>query len=118
MPVFQSQIDTRSDEYRRNREGMLAAIEEFRAADRAVQAIAEKARPRFRKRKQLMPRERIALLVDPGALDEAAGRIAALLSDPAGYQRMAVAAHRTWQDRRTYSEDFCAAAHEVAGRAK
>ncbi len=67
MPVFQSQIDIRSDEYRRNREGMLAAIEEFRAAERAVQAIAEKARPRFRKRKQLMPRERIALLVDPGA---------------------------------------------------
>src|SRR4030095_15678972 len=33
----------------------------------AVQAIADKAQPRFRKRKQLMPRERIALLVDPGA---------------------------------------------------
>ena len=67
MPVFQSQIDTRSDEYQRNRAGMLAAVEGFRAAEQAVQAIAEKARPRFRKRKQLMPRERIALLVDPGA---------------------------------------------------
>ena len=67
MPVFESQIDTRSDDYKRNREGMLAAIEEFRAAEQVVQAIADKARPRFRKRKQLMPRERIALLVDPGA---------------------------------------------------
>src|SRR5262245_854496 len=67
MPVFQSQIDVRSDDYKRNREGMLAAIAEFRAAEQAVQAIAEKARSRFHKRKQLMPRERIALLVDPGA---------------------------------------------------
>jgi geranyl-CoA carboxylase beta subunit len=67
MPVIESQIDPRSDEFKRNREGMLAAIDEFRAAEKAVQAIAEKARGRFRQRKQLMPRERVALLLDRGA---------------------------------------------------
>ncbi|MBM3622652.1 MAG: acyl-CoA carboxylase subunit beta [Alphaproteobacteria bacterium] len=67
MPVIESQIDPRSDEFKRNRAGMLAAIEEFRAAEKVVQAVAEKARGRFKQRKQLMPRERVALLLDRGA---------------------------------------------------
>ncbi|MDP2330036.1 MAG: carboxyl transferase domain-containing protein, partial [Reyranella sp.] len=67
MPVLESQIDTNSDEFRRNREKMLAAIAEFRDAEAIVQAASEKSRARFAKRKQLMPRERIALLLDRGA---------------------------------------------------
>ena len=67
MPVIESQIDPRSDEFKRNREGMLAAIEEFRTAEKTVQAVAERARGRFKQRKQLMPRERVALLLDRGA---------------------------------------------------
>jgi geranyl-CoA carboxylase beta subunit len=67
MPVIESQIDANSDEFKRNRAGMLAAIEAFRAAEANVQAASEKSRPRFEKRKQLMPRERIALLLDRGA---------------------------------------------------
>jgi geranyl-CoA carboxylase beta subunit len=67
MPVIESQIDPRSNEFKRNREGMLAAIDEFRAAEKAVQAVAERARGRFKQRKQLMPRERVALLLDRGA---------------------------------------------------
>ena len=46
---------------------MLSAIAEFRAAEASVQATSEKSRARFAKRKQLMPRERIALLLDRGA---------------------------------------------------
>src|SRR5260370_8423026 len=46
---------------------MLAAIAEFRDAEASVQATSEKSRERFHKRKQLMPRERIALLLDRGA---------------------------------------------------
>ena len=67
MPILESQVDTNSDEYKRNREKMLAAIAEFRAAEASVQATSEKSRARFAKRKQLMPRERIALLLDRGA---------------------------------------------------
>src|SRR5581483_720878 len=67
MPILESQIDVDSGEFKKNRERMLASIEEFRAAEASVQAMAEKQRERFRKRKQLMPRERIALLLDRGA---------------------------------------------------
>ena len=67
MPVLESQIDINSDEFRKNREKMLAAIAEFRDAEAIVQAATEKSRARFQKRKQLMPRERIALLLDRGA---------------------------------------------------
>src|SRR6476619_2656160 len=67
MPVLESQVDRTSDEFKRNREKMLAAIQEFRDAEAVVQAATEKSRARFATRKQLMPRERIALLLDRGA---------------------------------------------------
>src|SRR5437763_13367299 len=67
MPILESQIDCNGDEYKRNRDKMQAAIAEFRAAEASVQATSEKSRERFKKRKQLMPRERIALLLDRGA---------------------------------------------------
>src|SRR4029079_15614669 len=67
MPIIETQVDSNSDEFKRNRDKMLAAIAEFRAAEASVQATSEKSRERFRKRKQLMPRERIALLLDRGA---------------------------------------------------
>src|SRR5690349_24664823 len=67
MPVIESQVDRNSGEFRKNRERMLAALQEFRDAEASVQATSEKSRERFRKRKQLMPRERIALLLDRGA---------------------------------------------------
>ena len=67
MPVIESQVDRNSGEFRKNRERMLAAIQEFRDAEASVQATSNKSRERFRKRKQLMPRERIALLLDRGA---------------------------------------------------
>ena len=67
MPILETQIDRNGADYRSNRERMLAAIAEFRAAEASVQAMAEKTRARFAKRKQLMPRERIALLLDRGA---------------------------------------------------
>ena len=67
MPILDSQVDRNSDEFKRNREKMLAAIQEFRDAEASVQATSDKSRERFAKRKQLMPRERIALLLDRGA---------------------------------------------------
>ena len=67
MPILESQVDRNSDEFKRHRTQMLAAIQEFRDAEASVQAMAEKTRARFEKRKQLMPRERIALLLDRGA---------------------------------------------------
>ena len=54
MPIIESQVDRNGDDYKRNREKMLAAIAEFRDAEASVQAASEKSRDRFRKRKQLI----------------------------------------------------------------
>ena len=67
MPFLESQVDRNSDEFKKNRAQMLAAIQEFRDAEASVQATSDKSRERFAERKQLMPRERIALLLDRGA---------------------------------------------------
>jgi hypothetical protein len=60
MPIIESQVDRNGDEFKKNRERMLAAIQEFRDAEASVHAASEKSRARFAKRKQLLPRERIA----------------------------------------------------------
>ena len=67
MPVIESRIDTNSESFRANREQMLALIAEFRALEQKVRDASNSKRERFRARKQLLPRERLALLVDPGA---------------------------------------------------
>ncbi|MBW8314715.1 MAG: acyl-CoA carboxylase subunit beta, partial [Hydrogenophaga sp.] len=64
---FQSSFNPHSEQAAQRREAMLARIAQLRALeDRAAQASA-KSRPVFDKRGQLLPRERIGLLLDPGA---------------------------------------------------
>ena len=68
MPILESQVDRNGDDFKKQpREDARRASPEFRAAEASVQATSEKSRERFAKRKQLMPRERIALLLDRGA---------------------------------------------------
>jgi geranyl-CoA carboxylase beta subunit len=67
MPVIESKIDPGSEAFRANREQMLALIAEFRALEQKVRDVSNSKRERFRARKQLLPRERVALVVDPGA---------------------------------------------------
>ena len=67
MPVIETQIDPRSDRFRRQREEMLKLVEEFRGLEQRVRANSERSRGKFEKRGQLLPRDRMALLVDPGA---------------------------------------------------
>jgi geranyl-CoA carboxylase beta subunit len=66
MPVIESKIDPNSEAFRTNREQMLALIGEFRALEQKVRDVSNSKRERFRARKQLLPRERIALVVDTG----------------------------------------------------
>jgi acetyl-CoA carboxylase carboxyltransferase component len=74
-PVLQSHVDTRSEEYLGNRAALLAAVEQIDRlygqvvsgggttdADKNHRTVA-----RHRSRGKLLPRERIALLVDPGS---------------------------------------------------
>jgi geranyl-CoA carboxylase beta subunit len=67
MTAFESTWNVGSPQAQPRREAMLARIAALRALeDRAAQASA-RSLPVFSKRGQLLPRERIALLLDPGA---------------------------------------------------
>lgn len=67
MSVIESLVSTSSKEFAQNREAMLAGLEEVRAIERkqleTEAAFAEKARARGK----LLPRERLARLLDPGS---------------------------------------------------
>ena len=67
MPVFESEIDPNSDAFAKNRADHLALIDAFRALENKVVANSARAKPKFEKRGQLLPRERLALVLDRGA---------------------------------------------------
>ena len=67
MMAFESAFNAQSASVQQRRVAMLARIHQLRTLeDRAAQASA-KSKPVFDKRGQLLPRERIALLLDAGA---------------------------------------------------
>ncbi|WXL24206.1 geranyl-CoA carboxylase subunit beta [Ectopseudomonas mendocina] len=67
MPVIQSEIDVHGEGFAQNREAMLAAIQSFREVEQKVLDKANEAKAKFERRGQLLPRERLNLLLDPGA---------------------------------------------------
>ena len=67
MPQIQSQLDPHSDAFARNRAAMLAAIEHVQQLEQNLLNKAADAKGKFDKRGQLLPRERLNLLLDPGA---------------------------------------------------
>ena len=67
MPIIESRVDPRSDSFRTNREQMLQLIAAFRALEQKVRDASNARRERFHSRGQLLPRERLALLLDRGA---------------------------------------------------
>lgn len=67
MPVIHSDIDTSSEAYNKNREDMLEMINEFRHLEGLVRDSSNSKKEKFEKRGQLLPRERLSLLMDKGA---------------------------------------------------
>ncbi|MEM9898232.1 MAG: carboxyl transferase domain-containing protein, partial [Pseudomonadota bacterium] len=67
MPVFETKVDPKSDEYASNRAAHLSLIEEFRSLEEKIVATSARAKPKFDKRGQLLPRERLSLLLDRGS---------------------------------------------------
>jgi len=67
MAIIESRVDPRSDSFRTNREQMLQLIAAFRALEQKVRDASNARRERFHSRGQLLPRERLALLLDRGA---------------------------------------------------
>src|SRR5436309_12265503 len=67
MTILESTIAPSSDAFRANRDGMLALIGRIRALEARTRAASAAAKDRFHGRGQLLPRERVALVLDPGA---------------------------------------------------
>ena len=68
MPVIASRISPQSEAFKANAAHLLAQVEKFRSFERAVIAHSSQQAERFAKRGQLLPRERVARLLDHGAL--------------------------------------------------
>ena len=67
MPVIKSKIDIHSDSFKQNSKDMHALIDAFRAKEAALKDNSNKKKARFEKRNQLLPRKRLALVLDRGA---------------------------------------------------
>ncbi len=67
MTIIESRIDPRSDTFQKNRQEMLALVTQLRALEQRTRDASAKVKPLFDKRGQLLPRERVARLLDPGA---------------------------------------------------
>jgi geranyl-CoA carboxylase beta subunit len=67
MPVITSRIDPQSESFCANRAAMLKLVEEFRALEEQVRRTSNAKKDQFAKRGQLLPRERVALLLDRGS---------------------------------------------------
>src|SRR6202795_3376641 len=67
MAVIENTIAPSGDTYKANRDCMLVLISRMRALEERTRAASAAAKDRFHKRGQLLPRERVALVLDPGA---------------------------------------------------
>src|SRR5450759_678765 len=67
MSPPKTRIDPQSDTFLRQRSAMLALVEQLRALESRAVATSAASKPAFDKRNALLPRERLAQLLDPGA---------------------------------------------------
>jgi geranyl-CoA carboxylase beta subunit len=67
MPAFDSHIDPQGDAFAGNRKQMLSMLAQVRTLEQQTRDRSAQSRPLFDKRAQLLPRERVALLLDPGS---------------------------------------------------
>ena len=67
MTTFDSRINPHSDAFAANRAHMLRMLSEVRSLEQRTRDRSAQSRALFDKRAQLLPRDRIALLLDPGS---------------------------------------------------
>ncbi len=67
MTALDSTIDTASPDFARNRAEMLACLAEVRSVEEKLRETEGEKAAQFRKRGQLLPRERVALMLDRGS---------------------------------------------------
>ncbi|MBC7732995.1 MAG: acyl-CoA carboxylase subunit beta, partial [Bacteriovorax sp.] len=78
MAIIETTVSPGSEAFEANRSGMLLLLERVRGYERRSIATSEKSRERFEKRGQLLPRERLSLLLDPGTSFLEIGSLAGL----------------------------------------
>jgi geranyl-CoA carboxylase beta subunit len=66
MALIESNLSPSSAAFAAQRDGMLALIERVRSCEKRAVEKSAASRERFEKRGQLLPRERLSLLLDPG----------------------------------------------------
>lgn len=66
MTQIESKLASRGEAFTRSRQAMLENLAKLRAIEQATREVSQSAGPRFRKRGQLLPAERLALLLDRG----------------------------------------------------
>jgi geranyl-CoA carboxylase beta subunit len=81
MPLFETAIAAGSPAFDDNRAHMLALLAELAALQARTEAASAKSGVRFTKRNQLLPRERLGLLLDAGAPFLALSPLAGYLLD-------------------------------------
>lgn len=81
MTVLTSQLDVRSSEFRRNADRMQTLVDEVRAIEQRGTEAANRQRARYAERGELLPRERLALLLDRGSEFLELSRLAGYLLD-------------------------------------
>ena len=67
MPAIDSTVSPTSPDFQSRRAGMLELLGQVRELEQRTRAKSEASRARFEQRGQLLPRERVALLLDAGA---------------------------------------------------
>ncbi len=67
MTIIESTVSLNGQAFLANRAAMLDLITRVRTLEQRTREASAASKPRFEKRGQLLPRERLALLLDPGA---------------------------------------------------
>ena len=67
MPIIESKIMINTKAFKKNAEDHIKLIDEFRLLEKKVSDNSSRAKPKFDKRNQLLPRERVKRLLDPGS---------------------------------------------------
>ncbi|MEO0614750.1 MAG: carboxyl transferase domain-containing protein [Pseudomonadota bacterium] len=81
MAVYKSRINTQSSAFADNRRDMLALVERLHTLNTRGAAVSERRRERFESRGQLLPRERLSSILDPGMPFFDIGNLAGYLQD-------------------------------------
>lgn len=67
MVTLESKVCSTAPDFIANRDGMLALLARLREVEMRAHDASTASRERFAKRRQLLPRERLSLQLDPGA---------------------------------------------------